>query len=176
MLIAMSYARDLWIAGQSLNIADPKKDLRVSSAAMTLYAYEIIIIDGKMCEDQSAPTHRIDQLLLNQRPTLAFIRSQAPSVKTDVVNVALALERKTAPLRQRDDLICRDGLAQMKASLKAGLQHDMPPKPGQFGRQVAVDAPPGWTPDFVSASVYKLAQDRAREDMKGNLLTLIGLR
>jgi hypothetical protein len=58
LMLGLLYARDLWAAGKSLNVADPAKDVRMTAGMITLYTYEIIVIDGTKCEDKSAPGHR----------------------------------------------------------------------------------------------------------------------
>jgi hypothetical protein len=173
-LLALLYTRDLWFAGNSAKINDPAKDPRITAALVLLYAYEIIVIDGAKCEDRSAPENRINQLLSGQAATLGFLRQQQADLKSKMLDIAIALERKTAPLRREDDLICRDGMDQMRAGLERGTQQQMPNAPGVVGKRIAVTPPADWTPKFVSPDVYRPMQDKARADMRGNLLRLVG--
>jgi hypothetical protein len=172
-LLPQLFARDLWAVGTQLNIADPAKDLRLTAGMMTLYSYELNVIDGTKCEDRSAPGHRIDQLMMNRAATFKYLQALPEYQKGNVVNLAIALERKTAPLRKDDDLICRDGLEQMRAGLERGAQREVPAAPGQFGKQVEVTAPPGWAPKFVASEVYRPLQEKARSQMRSALLKLI---
>ena len=100
LMLGLLYARDLWLIGKSQNIADPAKDMRVTAGMISLYTYEIIVIDGAKCEDKSAPGHRLEQLLGARRETVAYLKQQRPEWKTYVVNIAIAFEKKTANLRK----------------------------------------------------------------------------
>lgn len=173
LLLPTIYARDLWAIGENLKVADPNTDMRVSAALISFYAYEITVIDGAKCEDQSAPSNRVSQLLRNRAATFAFLKQQSPDLKMKVADVAIALERKTAPLRTDDDLICRDGMEQMKAGLEKGTQQEVPNTKGHVGRTIAVTPPPNWTPKFVPSSVYRPMQEKARADMRESLLNLV---
>jgi hypothetical protein len=173
LMLGIVYARDLWGVGLSQQVDDPAKDMRLTAGVITLYTYQLIVIDGAKCADRTAPGHRIEQLFSGRGATLAFLKKQPPEIKARIVDGALALEKKTAPLRQEDDLICRDGLEQMKAGLERGQQHDVATPPGQIGRTVAVAPPADWVPKFVAPEIYKPLQDNARAGMKASLLTLV---
>jgi hypothetical protein len=173
LLLPTIYARDLWAIGINLKVSDPNTDMRVSAALISFYAYQITIIDGAKCEDQSALGNRVSQLLNNRAATFAFLKQQPLDLKMKVVEVAIALERKTAPLRKDDDLICRGGMAEMKASLERGTQKEVPNTTGHYGKTIAVTPPPDWTPKFVPPSVYRPMQDKARASMRESLLNLV---
>lgn len=173
LMLGILYARDLWSVGLSQHIDDPAKDMRLTAGVITLYTYQLIVIDGAICADRTAPGHRIEQLFTGRAATLAFLKKQPPELKARIVDGALALEQKTATLRREDDLICRDGMDQMKAGLERGQQHDVATPPGQIGRTVAVEPPADWSPKFVAPEIYKPMQDRARAGMKATLLKLV---
>jgi hypothetical protein len=174
-LVPLLYARDLWVLGNSLKVDDPAKDMRVSAAMISLYAYELIAIDGLKCEDSSAPSHRATQLFGARAATLAFLKQQPPDLKSKIVDIAIALEQKTAPLRKDDDLICRDGMNQMRAGLERGKQQEIPTPEGHIGKTIAVTPPADWVPKFVAPDVYRPLQDKARASMRENLLKLVGI-
>jgi hypothetical protein len=88
--------------------------LRIAAGMLALYTYELILIDGATCEDQTAPAHRVEQLLKIGGPALAYLKAQSHEIKAQVIDNAIALEKQTALLRKEDDLLCRDGLEQMK--------------------------------------------------------------
>jgi hypothetical protein len=172
-MLGFFYARDLWSAGSALKEPDPMKDARVTAGMITLYTLVLIAIDGALCEDRSTPSHRTDQLLAQQREALAFLKAQSPELKARIVDVALALERQTAPLRKDDDFLCRDGLDQMLAGLTAGSQREVPTPPGQVGKTIEVAAPPGYQPKFLPAEKAAPIQAQARAELRANLLKLI---
>jgi hypothetical protein len=171
--LSIIYARDLWGVGNLQKINDPARDLRTSAAVISLYTYELIMIDGSKCEDHTAPENRGIQLFRSQAATFAFLKQQSPDLKSKMVDLAIALEQKTAPLRADDELMCRDGLDQMKAGLDRDLQQGVPTPAGQVGKTVAVAPPPGWTPKFVSPDAYRPMQDKIRAGMRENLLKLV---
>lgn len=172
-LVAYVYMRDLWAAGNGLNVDDPKNDLRVSAGMIALYAFELIVIDGAKCEDRSAPDNRVHQLLSLNAATFSFLKSRPAELKENLVTTALAFEKKTAPMRRDDDLLCRDGMDQMKAGLERGTQREVPTPPGHIGRTVDVTPPPDWAPKFVPPQTYVPIQSGARATMRETLLKLI---
>lgn len=172
-LLGFLYSRDLWSAGQQVKSSDPMSDLRVTAGLFTLYTFALIAIDGAKCEDRSAPSHRADQLLETNRPILQFLRAQPAKVKAKVVDLALTIERKTAPLRKDDDFLCRDGLDQILAGLDGGQVKDVTPPGGGSGKSYEVSAPPGYAPKFLPPSAYVPEQFKAREAMRANLQKLI---
>ncbi len=172
-LLPILHARDLWARGERLNQPDGAKDMRVTAVLMTFYAIELIVIDGMKCADETAPGHRMDQLFEARAPTLVFMSKQAAGLKARVADAAIAYEKKTAPLRKEDDLICREGMAEMQAGLERGTQRKVPTAPGDVGQTIKVAPPPGWSPDFVSSKTYLPLQQAARAKMRANLLTLV---
>jgi len=172
-MIALMYARELWTVGEAMKLDDPGKDLRVSAGMMMLYAVELIAIDGAKCEDESAPGHRLDQISEMDAAIFKFLRTQSADMKSKVVDTALALEQRTAPLRKDDDVICRGGLAEMQAGLEHGTQKEVPEASGHYGKDVEVTAPPGWAPKFVPPSSYRPLQEAARAAMRENLFSLV---
>jgi hypothetical protein len=172
-LLAAIYARDLWTVGDSLKKNDPTTDPRTTAGFILLYAYELVVIDGVKCEDKSALGNRANQLLTGQVANLAFLKQQQPDLKSKIIDLALALEQKTAPLRKDDDLICRNGLDEMRASLERGTQQEIPTPEGHIGKTIAVTPPVDYAPKFVASDVYHPLQDKARADMRERLLKLV---
>src|SRR5579883_2282352 len=96
--LGILYARNLWVLGDQYKIDDLSKDLRLTAGMMTLYTYQLIVIDGAKCEDVSAPGHRVEQLFSARAATLAYLKTKPADVKEKIVDLAIALEKKTAPL------------------------------------------------------------------------------
>jgi hypothetical protein len=110
---------------------------------------------------------------MNNGPALAYLKAKPSELKVRLVDTVIAMEKRTAPLRKEDDLLCRDGMAQMKAGIEAGKTKEVPTPLGQIGKTVVVDPPRDWSPKFVSPEKYKPLQDQARAAMKPNLLKLL---
>jgi hypothetical protein len=152
--VSILYARDLWAIGNLQKVDNPALDLRESAAVISLYTYELIVIDGSKCEDRSAPRNHLAQLFKSRAAALAFLKQQPRELKSKMVDLAIGLEQKTAPLRADDDLICRGGMAQMKAGLDRHLQEQVPIRAGQTSNPVAVAPPPDWSPKLVAPDIY----------------------
>jgi len=171
-LVAYAYMRNLWVVGSAAKIDDPGNDLRVTAGMMALYAYELIMIDGAKCEDRSAPGNRLNQLLTLNPATFSFLKSRPNELKEKIVTTAVAFEKRTAPLRRDDDLLCRDGMDQMRAGIERGTQQEVPNR-GHYGKTVEVTPPSDWTPKFVPPQTYVPIQNGARATMRETLLKLI---
>lgn len=169
LLLALIYARDLWLIGESAK----KDELRSTAVLITLYAYELIQIDGTKCEDRSAPGHRLDQLIAGRADTLKYMMSLPSEVKQKIVDAAIALEKVTSPRRKDDQLICRGGLKEITAGLQAGTQREVPTAPGQIGKTIAVAPPRDFAPKFLSPAVYKPLQDKARAEIRQSFTRLL---
>jgi hypothetical protein len=107
LLLDLVYTRDLWLAGNTQKVDDPAQDMRVTAATMALYSHAIVMVDGSKCEDETAQTERITQLIRINAPIFAFLKVQPANVQSSVMDIAIALEKRTAP--QRKDLPNRLG-------------------------------------------------------------------
>lgn len=172
-LLDLAYTRDLWLAGNARKVDDPMQDMRVTAATMALYSYAIVLIDGSKCDDVTALTERATLLLRTNAPIVAFLKAQPSQVQSSAIDVAIALEKKTAAQRKEDDLICRAGMAQMRAGLERGTQQEIPNQPGSVGKSIGVTPPADWTPKFAPPEVYKPKQEKARAEMAVTLRKLI---
>ena len=173
LTLALVYSNDLWTFGRSMKVEDPNKDLRLSSAMMSLYAYELIAIDGFKCEDQSAPIARLNNYIKGRSEAWVYLNALPVDRRTAIIDASLDLERKTASVRKNDDQICRGGMAEIRAGLERGKQQNAPKNPGEVGTTVNVAAPPDWTPSFLPSEKYLPLQDKARADMRERLIKFL---
>jgi hypothetical protein len=169
LLLALIYARDLWLLGESAK----KDELRGTAVLITLYAYELIQIDGAKCEDRSAPGHRLDQLIAGRTDTLRYLKSLPSEVKQKIADAAVTLEKVTSSRRKDDEVICRGGLKEIIAGLQAGTQREVPTAPGQMGKTIAVAPPRDFAPKFLSPAAYKPLQDKARSEIRQSFARLL---
>jgi hypothetical protein len=167
------YARSLWEVGNMIKVTGPN-DPRLTAGLMTLYAIELVMIDGAKCKDRTAPDNRLYQMRTQQAATLEYLRGQSPEMKSNIVAIALSMEKKMAPLRGDDDLICMGGLETYKVSAERGKMEEQPKAPGYVGRRIAATPPPDWKPELVGPEVYRPLQDKARSGMRDFLLKLVG--
>jgi hypothetical protein len=171
--LSFLYARNLWNLGSFFKVDDPDKDVRITAALITLYAYEIIVIDGAKCADTSAPSRRADQLFMYGGRALNYLKTKPEELKAKVIDAAIGYEKRTEQLRKDDDLLCRDGMEEIKAGIDAGTTHEVPSQSGRYGKTIAVETPPGFVPGFLAQSAYRPLQVRARSEMKANLIKLL---
>jgi hypothetical protein len=167
------YARELWSDSNHAATDALQRDLRLTAGAVTLYTAAVILVDGAKCEDQTAPVHRMDQLFQARGVTLAFMKQQLGTDKQRAIDFAVALEAKTASARGSDDLVCRDGMAQMRAGFDHGTLHQVPTAPGAFGKTVEVEAPPDWRPTVLAEADYRPKQEAVRANLSATLAKLI---
>ena len=171
--LSFLYARNLWNAGSFFKVDDPNKDLRITAALITLYAYELIVIDGAKCADKSAPSRRADQLFMYGGRALNYLKTKPEELKAKVIETAIGYEKRTEQWRKDDDLLCRDGMEEIKAGIDAGTTHEVPSQSGHYGKTIAVETPPGFAPRFLAPEAYLPIQQRGRSEMRANLLKLI---
>jgi hypothetical protein len=171
--LSFLYARNLWNAGSFFEVDDPNKDLRINAALITLYAYELIVIDGAKCADASAPSRRADQLFMYGGRALNYLKAKPEELKAKVVDIAIGYEKRTEQWRKDDDLLCRDGMDEIKAGIDAGTTHEVPSQSSHYGKTIAVETPPGFVPRFLVPEAYLPIQQRRRSEMKANLLKLV---
>jgi hypothetical protein len=170
--LVLAYTQSLWDAGRSNPNADPDKDLRVTAALMLLYSYALIAVDGVKCEDQSAPGHRLDQVLEMDAPILKFLKARPQKLKDKLIGGVIGYEKFTAPLRKDDDELCRGGLHEILAAYEAGALKDEPTTTGQGGQSYVVEAPPDYAPKFLTPKEYQPLVVKARAKLKANMTVL----
>ena len=167
LLVSLAYARNLWLVGSSQNAEDPARDLRMSSAMITLYAFILIRVDGLECQDSTSPSHRMDQLVQQQKDVLLFLASKPKEARDHVISNAVAMEKLLAPHREHnDELLCNGGMLAMMAGLMGGQQREVPTPPGHVGKTTDVVPPAGWKPAFLAPEVYEPAKAKARDDLQ----------
>jgi hypothetical protein len=171
--VVFMYAKDLWLAGNSAKIKNPDQDTRVTAGLMTLYAYQLILVDGAKCEDVSALSHRTDQLLMFGKPMLSYLKAKPEKLKAKIIDLAIAYEKHTAPLRKNDDVLCRGGLKEILAGLEGGATREGPSPPGEPGKSFEVEPPASYAPQFLAPDVYLPLQEKARSAVKTNLAKLL---
>jgi hypothetical protein len=174
-MLGFIYANNLWSLGSAKRIDDPDREARVRVAAgvIILYTYELIAIDGAKCGDRASPHYRMELLAMNNGPALAYLRAKPDDIKAKVVEMAIALEKKTAPLRKADDWLCRRRMELMRAGIEAQKAREAQSPTGQVGTTRAVDPLIDHVPGFLTPELYLPVQERARSNMKADLLKFL---
>ena len=99
------------------------------------------------------------------------MKQQQPANKQKAIDFAVALEAKTAAARGSDDLVCRDGMAQMRAELERGnnMRSRTECAGSAWVKTVAVEAPSDWRPTILPEQNYIPKQEVARAKLKAML-------
>jgi hypothetical protein len=150
--------------------------LKKTAALMLLYTYELILIDGTKCKDVSAPSYRTDQILTTFPNIVKAFAAFSDVEINDILKIAIQFEHITAPRRADDDFLCRDGLAEMQASLsKYGEQATtvVPTPPGHIGITQEIRKDPDYKPEFVSKDIWEPKQVERRASMPDTLAKLV---
>jgi hypothetical protein len=165
--VATFYARNLWLIGNSDKVEDPAKDLRMTAAMMTLYAFILIRVDGLESQDPSSPSHRLDQLIEQRGEVFRFLASKPKDVRDHVISNAVSMDRMLAPHREHnDDTLCNAGMTAMMSGLMSGQQREAPTPPGHIGKTIEVLPSPAWKPAFVAPEIYEPAKAKARAELQ----------
>ena len=97
--------RNLWVAGNALNVEGLGNDDRVRAGMIAFDVYELILIDGAKCEGRTAPDNRAHSLLSRNPATFAFLKVRPPSEKSS----RLRSRSRSRPLRSEEMTICFAG-------------------------------------------------------------------
>ncbi len=174
-LLALNYTHDLWRSG--ISAPPPVSDeLKRAAGMMLIYTFSLVEIDGTQCGDPTAPRHRIEQLAQQGRPILAYVKSLPRDQRMKLGTAALTVEAATAPVRGKDEVLCRDGLQQMMANSKAlgdNPAPEMPCPPGVIGTCKSIPDDPNFRVPFLPARQWKPKQTEVREKMPTALTQML---
>lgn len=168
------YIDSLWILGGKF--PEPTGGVAKRFAGvMALYTAQQIKIDAPRCADQSAPDHRMDQLMVGRGDVWRYIMSLPEVTRRDLAVEALKLEARTAKSRREDVTLCSGGMAEITTRIArdpALANRQLTPYSG--GR---VDLPPGppIPPKFVDAKAAAPKQAAIRAQIPGALARLLKL-
>jgi hypothetical protein len=174
-LISYSYMVDAWRLGSALNSPEGE-ELKKMASMYFLYTLSVAIVDGPKCSDASAPGHRVDQLVNNNRQIGQYLISLPRADRMALGSMAVGMETVTASVRPDDEVLCGDGAAQIAHDLAAQgnkpLQ-EVPNAPGTVGKSYEVPPAPGYKPGFVSAELWRPKRTQARQALPATLTRLL---
>jgi TPR repeat protein len=163
--IAYLYAADLWRLGNSVPASNPNAQLKDTAAMVTTYAFAVIEIDGDKCKDVSAPGHNL-QLNLSTwgKVTWSYMAALPLDQRTKIITDAEALEKRTAPLRKVDRLVCGGGIGEFKTA-DFSKEKEVPTPPGGVGKTFDVPSDPNYMPELKPEAEYRPLVDKARQQI-----------
>jgi hypothetical protein len=179
--VGYALLRDLWSVAQLKRF----KDADTAMGVVALYVYQLILIDGAMCADASAPGHRHVQFLTTYRPIFQSLKALPAEEKSKIIRLSLEAERRTRlsrSFRKGDDFLCRGGMDEMTAALErfprgvtAGELAEKYGKKSKSGVGIDVELPPAkaYVPKFLPYEAYAPAQSKLRLSMVGMLVDLL---
>lgn len=174
-LISYAYMVDAWRLGSALNSPEGE-ELKKTAGMYFLYTLSVAVVDGPKCSDASAPGHRVDQLVNNNRQIGQYLISLPRADRMALGSMAVGIEAATASVRPDDEVLCGDGVAQIAQGLAAQGNRplkEVPNAPGTVGKTYEVPSAPGYKPGFVSADQWRPKQAQARQALPATLTRLL---
>jgi hypothetical protein len=165
--ITMLYSKLLWTASTALPAA-PQHQLKESAAMATLYAYSAIRIDGTRCGDRTAPTNRLQQLGGWNPEIWPFLASLSDDERNMILKLVPLLEKRTAARRDQQgdiEFLCRSGMEETSYNLAHGSAREIPPAPGQIGRQIQLSGDGKYRPSERPEAEWKAEALKRRETL-----------
>ena len=170
-VVTYGYMNALWRLAQMLPVAD-RGGIEGSAAMVFLYNYILIAVDGVRCGDATAPVHRRDQLLQDNRAIVTYLANLPVEARMRLASVAVGLERATSHVRRNDPVLCRGGMAEIIAGLQAQGSKPLPTvpaAPGSPGDTVLVPPIATYTPSFIDEATAGPKQDAIRQALPETL-------
>jgi hypothetical protein len=173
--IAMLYAKLLWMVSDK----SPPQDapaLRETAAMALLYAHAAIAVDGTRCGDRSAPSRRQEQLMAWQPAVWPFIAALPPERRQRLVDVAVAIEQRTAARRDAQgdvEFLCRYGMEETSYNLAHGRAREVPTPRGGFGRTVELKGDGKFRPSLEKDEVWRPRARSERASLRASLSALV---
>ncbi|NIK90181.1 hypothetical protein FHS83_003499 [Rhizomicrobium palustre] len=178
-VVAKLYAVDSWNMALSFERAGRPgaDDMKKRAFSNTLYTIALIAVDSPMCKDMSAPSNRMAEYRFAARDAIRFGQSLREDDKKRVIDFALRQEKLFAPLRKKDDALCRGGndeaMAAMNAVKDFEKAKEVPADPSRPGRNYLIEAPGEYHPQYKPDAEWKKTRDEVRPTLRGQLETLL---
>lgn len=173
--------RDLWDVAQ-VKDSPVKAPADTALAVMALYVFELILVDGAICEDVSALGPQTTRYLTTFRPVFDRLKALSVEEKKVIIRAAIQNEQKTRPFRKGDDFLCRGGIGEFQASIdqlgpgvtvgELAAKYGEKSKTG-VGTDVRLPPAKGYEPKFLPVETYAPKQHELRMNMVATLIELI---
>jgi hypothetical protein len=179
--LGYSLVRDLWGVAQT---TDPKVKPLADTALgiMALYVFELILVDGAICEDVSAWGPQATRYMTTFRPVFEYLKTLPFEEKKKVIGAAVDHDHRTRFLRKGDDFLCRGGMDEFQASInqlgpgvtvgELAAKYGEKSKTG-IGTDVRLPAAAAYEPKFLPFEKYAPKQHKLRMEMVGTLAELL---
>jgi hypothetical protein len=174
-LIPYAYMVDSWRLGSALN-SPQGEQLKQTAGMFFLYTLSIAIIDGTKCSDASAPGHRVDQLIQNNRQIAQYLMGLPRADRMALGSMAVGIEIATQSVRPDDEVLCSGGAAETAHDLAVQGNKplkEVPNAPGAIGKTYEVPSAPGYQPGFIPADQWGPKQTQARQALPATLTKLL---
>jgi hypothetical protein len=179
--LGYSLVRDLWGFAQ---VKDPQVKALADTALgiMALYVFELILVDGAICEDVSAWGPQATRYLTTFRPVFERLKSLPVEEKKKIIGAAIDNDQRTRFLRKGDDFLCRGGMGEFQASIEqlgpGATVGELAAKYGEkskagIGTDVRLPAAKAYEPKFLPIEKYAPEQHKLRMKMVGTLIELL---
>jgi hypothetical protein len=178
-LFDISYVNTLWRTANAMP-APASDQLRQTAVAFALYGLALIDLDGPRCKDPTAPAQKLQLAITNWAAIMRYGQSLPPQQQEVVKQVALKLERGTAPVRANDPILCRGGIAEMAANLRAGGKpQEVPADPNRLpgtylpGKTYAIPHVVDYKPEYLAEALWKPIVEARRAKLPETFTSLL---
>jgi hypothetical protein len=172
-LVSMLYARMLWDSAAELPAQNSGR--RKTAAFAILYAYATIQIDGVRCDDATAPSRRIDQLVMMIPELRLFFAALSEADRAAIAERVVEIEQSTAQRRdQQGDVkfLCSGGMDEMAYNLEHGSSREMPANPDGWKR-IEVIGDGSYKPSERPEAEWKAEAARQRASLPAKIAEVI---
>jgi hypothetical protein len=174
--LSLTYGSGLWYMASSIKDERQKRAIQSTSLLMHLYAISATNIDGTQCVDKTAPSNRIDQIMRYTPEIWDFAASLSDEERTQILDYVVEIEQTTAPKRLASGdakFLCMGGMSQISFGLANGTTREVPPEPGQFGRQIKVDDGGKYVPEVIAKEEWGKVATERRAGLRNAIETLL---
>jgi hypothetical protein len=153
--------------------------MKVRAFANTLYVVALIASDSPMCKDMSAPYDRMVEYQNLARDIIRWGKTLSPDDKKRTIELALRQERMVAPLRKKDEALCRGGNDESMALLAKTKVKDWenakdgPPDPLRYGKTKIVEVEGEFHPQYKPDAEWKKTREEVRPTLQQQLEKLL---
>ncbi len=178
--ISKQYSVTLWNVGLAnarggLPDADAFKKTAVRYG---LYTMAVVNIDSARCHDRSAGPKHWDRLMRDTEDLWAYAKTMPVPEREHLVDYVWGMEVNLAPLRAKDDDLCRYGDEELAAAMAGNNLDkikDCTQVPGLPGKTCDIHMPADYKPQYIDDIQTFLSQLQLRVALPDVFRDLLGL-
>lgn len=153
------------------------REMREEALLYLLYGLAVIKVDGQRCTDPTAPANKADEFRTVASPEVLSPEKLPLEKRRQILNVAIGWEKRTAPFRRTEDVMCYGGRAELDlmAKQEPTQVRPAPNAPGTRGRTYEVVIDSAGYKFFKDKALQAKDEAAARAKLMGDMAPLVGL-